>query len=90
MAVDAQSRDAPARKVRTLANVAIMLITVDGDDHKLDHENADEMNELDQLMRRIGFPYDQGWARITGEPGDHRYVQLRHVVRAMVAPDQPG
>jgi hypothetical protein len=58
--------------------MSIFVRFVDGSDHMVKVQSSDEEAELANLLHATGWPYDQGWIELDGDPP--RYAALRQVL----------
>jgi len=58
--------------------MSIFVRFTDGSDHRVRMQSSDEEDEIGNLLRGNGWPYDHGWIQLHQDPP--RYVALRHVL----------
>jgi hypothetical protein len=58
--------------------MSILVRLADGSDHVVKMQSSDDEDEIGNLLRGTGWPYDHGWVQLHQDPS--RYVALRHVL----------
>jgi hypothetical protein len=58
--------------------MSIYVRLTDGGDHLVEMQSSDEEDEIGNILRGDGWPYDHGWVQLHQDPP--RYVALRHVL----------